>query len=188
MRSTITAKARRLLPLPAKSSTFGRFWSVVRISGAIGSLLLAQTSAPAQQDLTFTGADGATLSAASMRGKVTILLFSSVQDPQCRSEFKALTSLADRYRGRDVNIYWVSINPLSNEQLKSPCGPAGSITVLRDPTQAAFKRYSGTLSELPTVVVLDKQGQVYGRPRGGFNPNSDFVNDLGVITDGLLKK
>jgi len=169
----------------------GKLWSIARISSAIGALLLAPISAPAQQDFTLTTADGATLSAASMRGKVTILLFSSVQDPQCRSEFKALTSLADRYRGRDVNIYWVSINPLSsvsNDQLKSPCGPAGSVTVLRDPNQAAFKRYSGTLSELPTVVVLDKQGEMYGRPRGGFNPNSDFVNDLGVITDTLLKK
>jgi len=162
-----------------------RLWSLASV---ICAMLLAQVPVPAQQDLTFTTADGQTLTTSSMRGKVTILLFSSVQDPQCRSEFKALSSLADRYRVRDVNIYWVSINPLSNEQLKSPCGPAGSITVLRDPTQAAFKRYSGTLSELPTVVVLDKQGQVYGRPRGGFNPNSDFVNDLGVITDGLLKK
>ena len=150
----------------------------------------AQSPAAAQQDAAFTTADGRTVNLSSMRGKVVVLLFSSIQDPQCRSEFKALASLADRYRSREVSVFWVSINAsstVSDDRLKSPCGPAGSVTVLRDGSQAAFKRFSGSLAELPTAVIIDKQGQVNGHPRGGFNPNSDFVNDLGVIIDNLLK-
>jgi peroxiredoxin len=160
---------------------------------AVGIMLViaaAQLPALAQQDATFTTPDGRTVSISSLRGKVVVLLFSSIQDPQCRSEFKALSSLAERYRGREVSVFWVSIDATgvaNDDRLKSPCGPAGSITVLRDGSQAAFKRYSGALAELPTVVVLDKQGQMYGRPRGGFNPSTEFVNDLAVTIDTLLK-
>jgi hypothetical protein len=41
---------------------------------------------------------------------------------------------------------------------------------------------------LPTIVVLDQKGEVYGQPRGGFNPNSDFVNDLAAAIDNLLNR
>lgn len=147
--------------------------------------------ANAQQDLTFVTPDGQTITLSGLRGKVVVLLFGGIQDPQCREEFKALESLAERYRGKDVNIYWVSVNPVkdvSDAQLKTPCGPAGSVVVLRDPTQAAFKRYSGKVAQLPTIVVLNPQGEIYGQPRGGFNPNTDFVNDLAAAIDSMLKK
>jgi hypothetical protein len=125
-----------------------------------------------------------------MRGKVLVLLFSGTQDPQRREGLKALASLADRYQGKDVKVCWVSVNSPSefpDEQLKSAGNTATSLTVLRDTNQAAFKRFSGTLAQLPTVVVLDRQGNPVGQPRGGFNPNSDFINDLASTIDGLLK-
>ena len=148
-------------------------------------------TASAQQDLTFVGPDGQSTSLSGLRGKVVVLLFGGVQDPQCRDEFKALQSLSERYQGKDVAIYWVSVNPtkdLADAQLKSPCGPVGSVVVLRDANQSAFKRYSGKVAQLPTIVVLNQQGEPYGQPRGGFNPNSDFINDLASVIDGLLKR
>jgi thiol-disulfide isomerase/thioredoxin len=155
------------------------------------SLILAPLSvtATAQQDMTFITPDGQSVSLSSLRGKVVILVFGGVQDPQCRDEFKALESLSERYKGKDVGIYWVSVNSVSdvpNDKLRNPCGPVGSVVVLRDQAQAGFKRYGGR--QLPTVVVLNPQGEVYGQPRGGFNPNSDFVNDLAAIIDGMLNK
>ena len=145
----------------------------------------------AQQDMSFVTPDGQTVTLAGLRGKVVILLFGGVQDPQCRDEFKALEALAERYQGKDVHIYWVSVNPvneLSNAQLKNPCGPVSSVVVLRDQNQAAFKRYSGKRAQLPTIVVLNQQGEAQGQPRGGFNPNSDFINDLAAMIDSLLSK
>ena len=125
-----------------------------------------------------------------MRGQVVILLFASTQDPQCRDEFKALEALSERYRGKSVSIYWVGLDPASigNDKLKSPCGPAGSIPVLRDQSRAAFKRFSGRSRQLPTVVVLDQQGQLPVQPRGGFNPDSDFINDIAAVIDSLLAR
>jgi thiol-disulfide isomerase/thioredoxin len=156
---------------------------------AAAAALCLTVPAGAQQDLTFVTPGGQSLSMSGMRGKVVVLLFGGVQDPQCRDEFKALESLSERYQGKDVSIYWVSVNTpaeASNERLKSPCGPAGSVVILRDQNQAAFKRFSGR--QLPTIVVLNQSGEVYGQPRGGFNPNSDFINDMAAIIDSLLSQ
>ena len=143
------------------------------------------------QELSFSTPGGGTVTQSGMRGKVTVLLFSGVQDPQCRDGLKALEALSDRFREKPVQIYWVSVNSTSeatNDQLKSPCGVNTSVSVLRDPTQAAFKRFSGKRAQLPTVVVLDTEGNPFGQARGGFNPNSDFVNDLASIIDRLLQR
>jgi peroxiredoxin len=158
-----------------------------------GAVIIASltVTAGAQQDFTFLTPDGQSVSLSGLRGKVAVLLFGGIQDPQCRDEIKALQSLADRYQGKNVSIYWVSVNTpgeASNDQINTSCGPVGSVVVLRDSNRAAFKRFSGKVPQLPTVVVLNQQGEPQGSPRGGFNPNSDFVNDMAAIIDSLLKK
>lgn len=153
------------------------------------ALIISTTMNVAAQELTFASPDGQAVSLASLRGKVVVLLFGGVQDPQCREEFKALQSLVERYQNKPVSVFWVSINTpaeASNDKLKSPCGPTFSVSVLRDQGQAAFRKFGGR--QLPTIVVLDQQGQLHGQPRGGFNPNSDFVNDLASIIDSLLNR
>jgi hypothetical protein len=119
------------------------------------------------------------------------MLFSGAQDPQRREGLKALASLAERCQGKNVKILWVSVNTASeasNDQLKSIAASAPSVSVLRDNNQAAFKRFSGKVAQLPTIVVLDRQGNPFGQPRGGFNPNSDFINDLASIANNLLER
>jgi len=152
-------------------------------------LACVAASVSAQQDATFQTLTGQAVSLSSMRGKVVVLMFSGTQDPQCRDEIKALQSLTERYQNQPVSIYWVSINSpaeASEQQIRSACGTASSVPVLRDANRAAFRAFKGT--ELPTLVVLNQQGQVSGRPLSGFNPNSDFVNDTGNTISGLLKK
>jgi peroxiredoxin len=161
------------------------------ILSAIALTIVLSVTAGAQQDFTFTTLDGQSLSLAAQRGKVVVLLFSGTQDPQCRDAMQSLASLAERYQGKPVSIYWVSVNSpaeASNEQLRQTCGPVGSVVVARDTNQAAFKQYGGKRPQLPTVIVLNQQGQAAGQPRGGFNPNSDFVNDLAAVVDSLLAK
>ena len=161
---------------------------VETIMPSLIALMSMAVAASAQQDVTFTTLNGSIVTSASLRGRVVVLLFGGTQDPQCRDEFKALGSLAERYRGKPVNIYWVSIDPASvtNDKLNTPCGPIGSVTVLRDESRAAFKQFSGKKPQLPTIVVLNQQGQPQGPPRGGFNPDSDLINDLAAVIDGLL--
>ena len=125
-------------------------------------IALMATQANAQQDLSFVTPDGQTVSLSGLRGKVVVLLFGGAHDPQCKDEFKALQSLAERYQNKGVSIYWVSVNSPADANLKG--------------------------RQRPTIVVLDQQGQVHGQPRGGFNPNSDFVNDLAAVIDSLLNR
>lgn len=158
------------------------------MAAAIGALLAMTASA---QDFTFLRPDGSAVTLSAMRGKVVVLAFSGVQDPQCREEFKALEALAERYQGKDVNICWVSINSAaeaSNQKLGSPCGPVNRVVVLRDGSQTAFKRFNGKSAVLPTLVLLNQLGEPFGQPRGGFNANSDFVNDVSAMIDRLLKQ
>jgi peroxiredoxin len=153
------------------------------------AIITVMTMNVAAQELTFTTSEGEAVSVASLRGKVVVLLFGGAQDPQCRDEFKALQSLVDRYQSKPVSVFWVSVNTraeMSDDKLKSPCGPTFSVSVVRDQGQAAFRKFGGR--QLPTIVVLNQQGQLHGQPRGGFNPTSDFVNDLAAIIDGLLNR
>jgi hypothetical protein len=141
------------------------------------------------QDSSFSAPDGQNVPLSSFRGNVVVLLFSGVRDPQRRDGLKALQELSERQKGQNVKICWVSINnetEMSNDQLRNIGSSAASVTLLRDANQAAFKRFKG--SQLPTVVVLDKQGNPFGQPRGGFNPNSDFINELASMIDALQRR
>jgi peroxiredoxin len=159
------------------------------ILSALALMIAFAATASAQQDVTLTTVEGQPVSLAGLRGKVVVLLFSGVQDPQCHDAAQALASLAERYQGKPVSIYLVSINSVgeaNDAALKQACAPVGSVILARDANQAAFKQLAGKRPQLPTVVVLNKQGQAQGQPRGGFNPNSDFVNDLAAIIDSQL--
>ncbi|HXG63808.1 MAG TPA: TlpA disulfide reductase family protein [Blastocatellia bacterium] len=165
-----------------------RFFSLKAFIAALALAACLSATAVAQQDLTFTTPDGQRVTLSGMRGKVTLLVFSSVEDPQCRDLFKALQSLSERYSGKDVNITWVSLDApgtVPNDRLRNPCGTAGSVIILRDQNRAAFKQFGGR--QMPTIVILNREGQVQGQPRGGFNPDSDFINNIAGIIDSLLK-
>ena len=154
---------------------------------ALTALILTAITASAQEDLSLTALDGKSVPLSSMRGRVVVLLFAGIQDPQCRDELKALEALGERFRDKEVSIYWVSINPASaasDDRLRGQCGAGTNVAILRDPNQLGFKRFGGT--QLPTAVILDRKGLVQGRPRGGFNPNADFVNDMASVIDSLL--
>lgn len=157
------------------------------ISSGILMMVFLSITASAQNNASFMAPDGGSVSVSELRGKVVVLVFGGVTDPQCRSEFKMLESLSERYANKKVVLYWVSIDApatASDAQLKNPCGSNTSVKVLRDTNRVAFKQFGG--KQLPTIVVLDQQGQVSGQARGGFNPNSDFINDIAQIIDRLL--
>ena len=175
------------IELSKENRNLARFLKLLTV---IGVLVCFVKSGQAQQDFGFTTPSGQTVSVSSMRGKVMLLLFSGVQDPQRREGLKALESLAQRYQGKDVKVCWICVNSateMPDAQLSSLGASAPHVTILRDANQAAFKRLSGKIAQLPTVVVVDRQGNAAGQPRGGFNPNSDFINDLAATIDGLLR-
>ena len=144
---------------------------------ALAGLLIMPSgfAAPAQQ-AAFQGVDGKTVTAADFKGKVVVLSFGASWVPLTAKELPALQKLADRYTGRGVQVYWVSVNSakpggrnfMTDAELDAFAGKRGfQAKVLRDPEQIAYRAFG--IDALPTIVILDKDGKV-ARKHVGFDP------------------
>ena len=90
-------------------------------------------------------------------------------------------------------VYWVSTesedskskNYASDEQLRAFAQKYGlKVTVLRDPDGAVSKRLG--VDQLPSIVIIDKQGNVVGAPIGGLDPSGNLANQLASTLDRIL--
>jgi peroxiredoxin len=126
--------------------------------------------------------DGETVTSANLRGEVVVLAFGASWLPLTRNQMEAVKKLADQYAGRGLAVYWVSTesespkskNYASDEQLRE-LGRKYKATVLRDPDGAVSKKLG--VDQLPSVVIIDKQGNVADRI-GGMDPNADLAKQL----------
>jgi peroxiredoxin len=144
--------------------------------------------------VTLRTADGQAFALAENRGKVTVLSFGATWVPLTAKELPALQKLADRYAGRGVNFYWVSINS-AKPGAKNYASDADlqafaqrhslRLPVLRDADQAAYRTFG--VDALPTIVIIGRDGQVH-RKHVGFDPNqADALAEVGRALDQLLK-
>jgi hypothetical protein len=139
---------------------------------------------------TFRTTGGGTLAVAGMRGRVVVLAFGGIVDPQSPEELPVLQQLANRYQGRGVDVYWISLDPAATSdaaltQFAAGHGYRGAI--LRDSGDVLRSVSAGRKPQLPTLVVLDKAGAVAGKPIGGFDRDVDVVAQLAAVIDPLLK-
>jgi peroxiredoxin len=126
--------------------------------------------------------DGETVTSANLRGEVVVLAFGASWLPLTRNQMEAVKKLADQYAGRGLAVYWVSTesespkskNYASDEQLRE-LGRKYKATVLRDPDGGVSKKLG--VDQLPSVVIIDKQGNVADRI-GGMDPNADLAKLL----------
>jgi hypothetical protein len=136
-------------------------------------------------------AQGSALSVDGLRGRVAVLLFGGLADPQSPDELPVLQRLASRYEGRGVEVIWVSVDPqgeVSDADLRSYAVRYGySGRIARDASGSILKSFSaGRRPQLPTIVILDPAGAVAGRPIGGFDRDADLVNKIAAVVDPLL--
>ena len=167
----------------------------IRMFGVVAALALSAGGAGAQSpQLALRSTDGRTVNLSDDRGKVVVLSFSATWAPLVSRELPALQKLADRYAGRGVVVYWVSINTLkqgsknyaSDADLQAFATRYGlKRPVLRDPEQAAYRAFG--LNALPTIVVVDPSGGIAHR-HVGFDPEEgDSLGDVSKVIDQLLK-
>jgi peroxiredoxin len=134
--------------------------------------------------------DGETVTSASLRGEVVVLAFGASWLPLTRNQMEAVKKLADQFASRGVAVYWVSTesespkskNYASDDQLRG-LAQKYKATALRDPDGAVSKRLG--VDQLPSVVILDKQGNVVDRI-GGMDPNADLARQLSERLNKLL--
>jgi peroxiredoxin len=144
-------------------------------------------------DFSLRSVDGQTVTANSLRGEVVVLAFGASWLPLSRTQLQGVRKLADEYADRHVVVYWVSTesddpkskNFASDEQLRAFAQKYGlKVTVLRDPDGAVSKKFG--IDQLPSMVILDKQGNISGAPIGGLDPQGNLAGQLASRLDKLL--
>ena len=136
---------------------------------------------------------GAAVDVERQRGKVVILAVGAKWLPLSEKQADYTNVLAKRYAGKDVAVYFVATDSLtkpknmaSNDDLaKFATANKLTVPVLRDPDGAfTLKRYQ--LDQIPSFVILDKNGQMAGEAFGGIDPKFDVTVPISKIVDGLL--
>lgn len=156
--------------------------------------VLAQTrAASGPVDFSLRSIDGQTVTANSLRGEVVVLAFGASWLPLSKAQLQGVRKLADEYSDRALVVYWVSTesddpkskNYASDEQLRNFAQKYGlKVTVLRDPNGAVSKRFG--VDQLPSIVILDKEGNISGAPIGGLDPQGNLAAQLAPRLDKLL--
>lgn len=148
---------------------------------------------PTRVDFSLRSIDGQTVSSNSLRGEVVVLAFGASWLPLSKTQLQGVRKLADEYSNRGVVVYWVSTesddskskNYASDDQLRAFAQKYGlKVTVLRDPNGAISKKFG--VDQLPSIVILDKEGSISGGPIGGLDPNGNLAGQLASRLDKLL--
>ena len=155
------------------------------------SNLVAQDSGPVTFSL--RSVNGTTVTSDSLRGEVVVLAFGASWLPLSKTQLQGIRKFADQYSNRGVVVYWVSTesedqkskNYASDDQLRTFANKYGlKVTVLRDP-DGAISRKMG-VDQLPTIVIIDKQGNIAGTPIGGLDPSGNLANQLADRLNRIL--
>ena len=137
---------------------------------------------------------GANVTAESLKGHPVVFAFGAAWLPLSRTQLQGIKQLAETYGPKGVAIYWVSTdsdsakskNFASDEQVRAYASKYGiQATVLRDPDSAVAKQFK--VSQLPAVVILDKNGAMSGGPIEGLDPNRNLMDQVAPQVDRVLE-
>ena len=157
------------------------------------SVAWAQKKDGGPVEFSMRSVDGQTITSESLRGEVVVLAFGASWLPLSRTQLQGIRKLADEYSGRGVAVYFVSTesedskskNFASDEQLRAFAQKYGlKVTVLRDPDGEISKKLG--IDQLPSIVILDKQGNVVGEPIRGLDPQGNLAGQLAKSLDKIL--
>lgn len=163
------------------------------LAGVLVALLSCVAFAQTRVDFSLRSIDGQTVTSDSLRGEVVVLAFGASWLPLSKAQLQGVRKLADEYSNKSVVVYWVSTesedakskNHASDQQLRAFSQKYGlNVTVLRDPDGVISKKFG--VDQLPSIVILDKEGNISGAPIGGLDPTGNLVVQLASRLDKLL--
>lgn len=180
--------------LKSRRSLVAAAISVLLIS-SVAFALRGHAAATTPVEFSLRSIDGTNVSSDEVRGEVVVLAFGASWLPITRKQVQGIRKLADTYSAHGVIVYWVSTdsekpnsrNYASDDQLRAFARKYDlNLTVLRDPDGKVSKQFG--VDQIPSVVILDKQGEVYGEPINGLNPDGNLDVQLAKPLDELLKR
>jgi peroxiredoxin len=170
-----------------------RFLAAMTVGLLAFASFARQTRPTGPVEFSMRSVDGQTVTSASLRGEVVVLAFGASWLPLSKTQLQGVRKLADDYSNRGVVVYWVSNdsddpkskNYASDEQLRAFAQKYGlKVTVLRDPNGAVSKKLG--IDQLPSTVIIDKQGNMVGGPIGGLDPQGNLTGQLASQLDRIL--
>lgn len=170
--------------------------TINRTATAIAVFIFALALTPAafaqggSTDFSLRAIDGEPVTSQSLHGEVAVMAFGAAWLPLTRTQLESVKKLADQYAGKGVAVYWVSVdsdnpkskNYVADEQLRE-LARKYRVTILRD-ADGMVSRKMG-VDQLPSIVILDKQGNVATR-LGGMDPNANLTTQLAARLDKIL--
>jgi peroxiredoxin len=129
--------------------------------------------------------DDVTVTSQGLRGQVVVLAFGASWLPLSRKQMTGLREFAAKNAAKGIAVHWVSVdsenpksrNYASDETLRAFARKYGiNVPVLRDPDGAVSAKFG--VDQLPTLVVLDKKGELVGEPIGGLDPDGNIADQL----------
>lgn len=146
------------------------------------------------QGVSLNALDGGKVDVTAQRGKVVVLAVGATWLPLSKDQALVTNKLAKKYAGRDVVIYFVatdsanakSKNYASDDQIRAFATKNKiTSTILRDSDGLlTLKKFS--IDQLPSFVILDKNGRAVGDPFGGIDPDNDVSVPISQAIDKLL--
>lgn len=146
---------------------------------------------PAQ---TLTSLDGEKINVAGQNGKIVVLAIGASWLPLSKDQAGFTNKIAKKFAGRDVVVYFVatdsvsekSKNYASNAELNAFATQTKlTVPVLRDSDGAAtLKKYA--IDQIPSFVILGKDGKPATEAFGGIDPKSDISIPISQAIEKLL--
>jgi peroxiredoxin len=139
-------------------------------------------AAPAAPGFRLKTLDGRTLDSNELIGKkIVVLRFQASYCKPCGRESAALTRLAERYRGRDVEIVAIHVQDTASDTRAFIRAHHVAYPVALDPRLTLGNRFG--FKGTPYTVVIDRRGEMAARIHG-----EGAIARLPRILDALLLK
>lgn len=145
---------------------------------------------------TLTSLDGSSVDIGSQHGKVVVLAVGAAWLPLSAKQADYTNALAKKYGGKNVAFYFIATDS-ANAGSKNFTSVDGirkfattnklTVPVLRDADGAAtMRKYS--IDQVPSFVILDKNGARVGEPIGGVDSSGkyDLTIPMSKTIDRLL--
>ena len=148
-------------------------------------------SVPAQ---TLTSLDGEKINVAGQTGKVVVLAIGASWLPLSKDQAGFTNKIAKKFAGREVVVYFVATDSISeksknyatNAELNAFAKQTKlTVPILRDSDGAAtLKKYA--IDQIPSFVILGKDGKPATEAFGGLDPKSDISIPIAQAIEKLL--
>jgi thiol-disulfide isomerase/thioredoxin len=120
-----------------------------------------------KDDYTFIDTQGRSYKSQEMRGKVVMVVFWATWCPPCRSEIPTLNEIQEKYAQRGAMVLAISqddeLKDLKNFLNQQELGKSIKYPVVFGNN---YIEYFGQAASLPTIVLLDRNGNVVGKHEG----------------------